>query len=139
MVKWYTPPAPTGGVPPMSQPCVVFSIDIQPGASFAEKPAGPGYPVDVRLTLDSVPTVNVALDGDVITVGWSTITKNACVASGAMPLLAVTVIGYRPPASGAGVPDSVPSWLSVTPAGKFPASVNVGAGRPLAMKVKEPD
>jgi hypothetical protein len=49
--------------------------------------------VEVSVMLESTPTLNVALDGEVITVGWSTMRANDCDDAGATPLLAVTVIG----------------------------------------------
>ena len=38
----------------------------------------------------------------------------------------------------AGVPDRTPEELNVTPEGRDPASENVGAGNPVAVKVNEP-
>ena len=57
-------------------------------------------------------------------------------AFGNVPLLAVIVIGYEPTVPAAGVPLKTPAALKVTPVGKAPVSVNVGAGEPDAATVK---
>jgi len=56
-----------------------------------------------------------------------------------IPLEAVIVIGYEPPVPAAGVPLKTPAVLSVTPLGSETLSVNVGAGKPVAATVKDPD
>src|SRR5215469_3235887 len=69
--------------------------------------------------------------------GTSTISVNACVT---VPpaLLAVTTIGYRPPAPADGVPANTPFELMSTPAGSAPDSENVGIGKPEAVTLKLP-
>ena len=67
-----------------------------------------------------------------MTVSWK-----PCAASGASPLVAVTVIGYVPAVPSAGTPDSTPSGPSVTPVGRAPAtSAYCGAGVPAATNWK---
>ena len=53
-------------------------------------------------------------------------------------LLAFSVMLYTPPVPAAGVPESTPAELSVTPLGKAPASLKVGVGVPEAVAVKLP-
>ena len=43
-----------------------------------------------------------------------------------------------PPVPGAGVPLSKPAEVKVTPPGRAPTSLNVGAGEPVAVTVKVP-
>src|SRR5262245_44226827 len=57
-------------------------------------------------------------------------------AFGRLPLLAVMVIGNWPKT--VGVPLSSPPLVKVTPAGRAPTSVNVGAGFPVAVTWKVP-
>jgi hypothetical protein len=53
--------------------------------------------------------------------------------------VALKVIGYVPPVPTAGVPLSTPvDALKVTPVGKVPVSLRVGAGVPVAVTVKVP-
>lgn len=61
-----------------------------------------------------------------------------CVAFGETPFEAVTVIGYEPPVPAAGVPLKSPAEVNVTPLGSAPVSLNVGAGKPVAITVNEP-
>jgi hypothetical protein len=60
------------------------------------------------------------------------------VAAGVTPFVAVIVIENEPPVPAPGAPLSTPAELSVTPLGSAPVSVNVGAGNPAAVSVKEP-
>jgi hypothetical protein len=59
-------------------------------------------------------------------------------AAGEQALVAVSVIGYVPPVPAAGVPLRRPAELRVTPLGKAPVSLNVGAGTPEAIAWKLP-
>jgi hypothetical protein len=75
----------------------------------------------------------------VIAGASSTVKENACDASVPIPLVAVIVSGYVPPVPASGVPEITPVVKSnVTPPGSGPASVNVGAGKPVAVTVKLP-
>jgi hypothetical protein len=65
-----------------------------------------------------------------------TVRVKACVASGLTPLAAVTV-KMKVPAV-VGVPDRTPAGDRVTPEGRAPATVKVGAGVPVAMIWKLP-
>jgi hypothetical protein len=60
------------------------------------------------------------------------------VASGKVPFEAVMTSGYDPPVPAAGVPLSTPAAVKVTPVGSAPVRLNVGAGKPVAVTVKEP-
>ena len=57
---------------------------------------------------------------------------------GETPFDAVMVIGYVPPVFAAGVPPNRPAELKVTPLGSVPVSLNVGAGKPVAVTANEP-
>ena len=96
-----------------------------------------GWPVAVKVKVPAVPTVKVVAATLVIAAGSVTVRVKACV--GAVPtlLVAVKVRGNTPPWPGVGMPAStVP--LKVTPAGRVPARLKVGAGKPLAVGVKVP-
>ena len=96
-----------------------------------------GWPVAVKEKLPAVPTVKVVAAALVIAAGSVTVRVKACV--GAVPtlLVAVKVRGNTPPWPAAGMPAStVP--LKVTPVGREPVRLKVGAGKPLAVGVKVP-
>ena len=59
-----------------------------------------------------------------------------CTASAPTPLCAVIVIGKVPPTVGVPLNTPVPT-LNITPAGNVPASLNVGAGEPVAVTVND--
>jgi hypothetical protein len=109
-----------------------------PGSAPISLKVGAGKPVAVTLKDPNVPTINVALFALVMTAAWFTVSVKFCVAFGKIPFEAVTMIGYIPPVPAAGVPLSTPAAFSVTPDGSTPLSVNVEAGKPLAVRVKEP-
>ena len=71
---------------------------------------------------------------------WPTTTVNVCVASGLIPLLAVTLKVVVPVALG--VPCSravpVPSSVKVSPAGRVPVSVMAGVGEPVVVMATAP-
>src|SRR5205814_1232534 len=84
----------------------------------------------------AVPTVKVALLALVRAGAWLTVREKLCVALAPTPLLAVKVRAYVPPVPAAGVPPSAPVLaLNVTPLGRAPVSLKVGAGKPLAVTV----
>jgi hypothetical protein len=92
-------------------PTLVFWV----GTSVAARP--------VKL-IDGVTIVNVRVKS------W--------VAFGRTPLEAVMVIGKLPPVFAAGAPLNSPvAVLNVTPPGSAPLSLNVGAGKPVTVTVKE--
>src|SRR5580704_228450 len=66
----------------------------------------------------------------------ATVRVKLWVADGATPLLAVMVIGNDP--LWVGVPARIPAEVSVTPVGRVPVSLKVGAGVPVAVTVKDP-
>jgi len=62
-----------------------------------------------------------------------------CTAFDPTPLLAVKLMLYVPPVPVAGVPLNTPvATLKVTPLGKVPDSLRLGAGKPVAVTVNEP-
>ena len=64
---------------------------------------------------------------------------NVCVASGATPFVAVTVIpGKLPVPPEVAVPDKRPAAESPRPGGKVPVKLKVGAGLPVAVTVNVP-
>jgi hypothetical protein len=98
--------------------------------------AAVGTPVVVTVKVPGTPVWKAAALALVIAGGWFTVSVKFCVAFGSVPLAAVIVIGKLPPA--AGVPESTPAVLSVTPAGRAPVAEKVGAGKPVAVTVKLP-
>ena len=84
------------------------------------------------------PTVKVEAFAEVISGAACTVNVKLCVAFGLIPLVAVIVTGNEP--VWAGVPESTPVvLLSVTPEGRFPISLKVGAGVPEAITAKLPE
>ena len=77
-----------------------------------------------------MPTVKVALAALVMVGDWFTVSVKACVASGLMPLVAVTVKLKMPLLPTAGVPLSTPVvLLSVTSWGRVPlVTLKLGVG-----------
>ena len=73
-----------------------------------------------------------------LAVALFTVSVKLCVAFVPTPLLAVIVIGYELALPSAGVPLSTPAEVNVTPLGRAPVSVNVGAGKPVAVTVNDP-
>ena len=76
--------------------------------------------------------VPVAGGGPFVIAGvWPTVMVKACVATGATPLLAVTIPLNGP--GTVGVPVIAPARLSESPVGSAPlVTLNVGAGAPVA-------
>jgi hypothetical protein len=68
-------------------------------------------PVVVTVKLPAAPVLKVTWSADVILGTSSTLRVNDSEKSGAMPLLATTVIGSTPSVPAAGVPDRSPSGL----------------------------
>src|SRR5262245_55471551 len=83
----------------------------------------------------ALPTRNVKLLALVIAGASSTVSVKFCLASGAMPLLALIVSGHTLPVPAAGVPLSMPAALKVTPVGSCPVSEKDGVGVPMAVTV----
>ena len=84
----------------------------------------------VKVKVPAVPTVKVVLAALVMSGAWPTVRAKFCVASGLMPLVAVTVKLKTPLLPTAGVPLSTPVvLLSVTPWGRVPlVTLKLGAG-----------
>src|SRR5437879_5686934 len=94
---------------------------------------GAGKPVAVTVKEPAVPTVKVVLSALVMAGAWLTVSVKLWVAFEPTPLLAVTVIASVPPVPAAGVPLSTPvAAVKVTPVGRGPVSLKVGAGKPVA-------
>src|SRR5205085_7199990 len=79
---------------------------------------------------------NVAAFGLVIVGASRTVRMNVCGVA-AIVFVAVNVIEYVPPVPAAALPPSTPA-LNVTPVGRTPLSVNVGAGKPVAVGLNVP-
>jgi hypothetical protein len=95
---------------------------------------GAGNPVTVTVNVAAAPTVKVVLFALVTAEVWFTVSVKFWVASVPAPLWAVIVKGYVPPLPDAGVPLSVAvAAVNVTPLGSTPVSMNVGAGKPVAV------
>jgi hypothetical protein len=99
---------------------------------------GAGKPVAATLKLPLVPTTKVVLFALVKAGAWFTVRVKLCMEAAEQALVAVIVIGYVPPVLAAGVPLRRPEELRVTPLGKAPVSLNVGAGTPEATTWKLP-
>ena len=88
------PPVPAAGVPervPVPSP---LSVKVTPpGRAPVSERAAVGKPVDVTVKLPAVPVAKVVLTPEVIAAAWSTVSVKDCEASGAIPLVAVIVIG----------------------------------------------
>ena len=68
-----------------------------------------------------------------------TVNVKLCVAAEPTPLLALIVTVYAAPVPTAGVPESRPALLRVTPVGSEPElTLNVDAGVPVAVKLNVP-
>src|SRR5258706_502680 len=122
---------PAVGVPASVAVPLLLLVNVTPAgsapSSVIDMEASVGAPVVVTVKVSAWLIVKVVVFALVIVGAWFTVSVKLCVALGAMPLLAVIVIGYVPPVAGAGVPASVavPSLLlvNVTPEGKAPSSV----------------
>src|SRR5687768_479638 len=121
------PALPARGVP-ASAP--VPGVKVMPlGSAPLTDSVGAGTPLAATVKLPGAPTMNVAALALLMPEGWFTTSVNPCVALAPIAFEAVTVIGKLPPE--AGVPESSPPVLSVTPEGSVPVAVNVGAGKPV--------
>jgi hypothetical protein len=92
----------------------------------------------VTLKLPAVPVTKVVLLALSMVGGWSTVSVKPCVALGLTPFCAVIIMLYVPPVPPPGVPLRTPALVNVTPVGRAPVSLNVGAGNPVAVTAKEP-
>jgi hypothetical protein len=128
----------TVGVP-LSRP--VPGVNVTPaGSGPLWLNVGTGKPVAVTANDPAVFTTMDVLFALVIAGAWLTVRLKLCVAFGSSPLEAVMVTGYAPPVLGPGIPLSTPVVvLNVTPLGKAPVALNVGAGNPVAVTVNEPE
>lgn len=98
--------------------------------------AGRGWPVPVTSANPAVPmTKNAVPPNTSIEGAWAVTTSaKSCVAAGLTPLSAVMTRSYVPALLPLGEPASVP-LLKLTPLGRFPLSMIVGAGNPVAVKL----
>lgn len=119
----------------------VTPLKVTPEGNSPNSPnVGVGKPVPVTVNEPAEPNINVVLFPLEIAGGWSTITVKLCVAFDPTPLLAVNVIEYAPAVPAAGVPVRIPVVaLNVTPEGREPDSVVVGAGDPVVVTLKSPE
>jgi hypothetical protein len=100
-------------------------IGVSPLAVTLKVPAAPSA------KLVEAAEVKVGTDDDTVKV-------KAWVAVLLLASVAVMVMGYEPDVPRAGVPESVPSELSVTPEGSEPVSENVIGVSPVAVTEKLP-
>jgi hypothetical protein len=116
----------------------VAAVNVTPfGSVPLSLNVGAGVPVAVTVNVPVVPAANVALLKLVIAGGEFTVKVKLWLAFGATPFCAVIVIRYRPLT--VGVPARIPVVaLNVTPFGRVPLSVHVGAGVPVAVAVNDP-
>ena len=99
---------------------------------------GAGEPLAVTVNVPAAPTANVVWFALVIAAPCTTVKVKLWMELGAIPLLAMMLIGYEPPVPAAGVPVNTPKLLKVTPLGRAPDSLNVGDGVPRAVTVNVP-
>jgi hypothetical protein len=91
------------------------------------------------VNVPAVPTVNAVLFALLTPGACATVSVKLWVALGRTPFCAVIVIGYVPPVLAPGVPARIPvAAVKVTPAGRVPVTLKVGAGVPVAVTVKVP-
>jgi hypothetical protein len=115
----------------------VAGVKVTPDGSDPDSArVGIGKPAAVTVKLPATPLENVTWLVEVIAGAASAVRMNIWVAAGATPLPAVMVIGKVPLC--VGVPESSPPDVNVTPAGRAPVSLKVGAGEPVAVTVKVP-
>jgi len=134
------PLVPDAGVPLSVPVPFPLSVKVTPLGSVPDSlSVGLGNPVVVTVKLPGAPTVKVALFALVMAGAWSTVSVKLCTAFGTAPFAAVIMMGYVPPVPAAGVPLSRPLVeLRVTPVGSGPVSLNVGAGKPVAVTLNDP-
>jgi hypothetical protein len=96
-----------------------------------------GYPPAANENVPAAPAGNVVEPAVVMAGAWSTVrTKGSLVVP--IEFVAVIVRSYTPPLPAVGVPEKAPEPVAsanVTPAGKVPLTVIVGAGAPFAVTV----
>jgi hypothetical protein len=106
-----------------------LSVKVTPVGRVPLSPiVADGNPLEVTENVPPLPTVNVVVAAEVIVELWLTVRVKLWVASDPIPFDAVIATGYVPPVPAAGVPESSPPEESVTPDGRAPVSVIVGAG-----------
>src|SRR5688572_21915743 len=89
--------------------------------------------------MSASPTTKVLLAAPLSEGASLTVSVKLCEPGVPTPLSALNVRVYAPPVPGAGVPASTPvAAAKVTPLGKLPLRLNVGAGVPAAVTVKVP-
>src|SRR5215472_14669475 len=135
-------PVPVAGVPANVPVPLPLSTNVTPLGN-APTSVSDGVPVPVTVNVPGVSTVNVVLLALVITGAVPTVSVKVWVAGVPTPLLAVKVMGYVPTLPDAGVPLSVPVPFAlpvkVIPLGNAPASVKVGAGKPVVITGNDPE
>jgi len=137
-------PVPVAGVPANVPVPLPLSTNVTPlGNAPTSVSDGVGVPVPVTVNVPGVSTVNVVLLALVITGAVPTVRVKVWVAGVPTPLLAVKVMGYVPTLPDVGVPLSVPVPfplpVKVIPLGNAPASVKVGAGKPVVITGNDPE
>jgi hypothetical protein len=137
----YVPTSDVAGVPERVAVPLPLSVKVKPAGSPFCPIDGAGYPVVVTLKLNGMPVVAVAVDALVIAGAEPTTTVTGTVASGLIPLAAVTSRVTVPVTVGVPYSRAVPLPLSVNdkPAGSVAAvAVITGVGYPVVLKANEP-
>ncbi len=88
------------------------------------------------MKVPALPSVKVVLATEVMIGAALTVRVKVWVASVPIPLEAVRVIENTP--DWVGVPARTPPAVRVTPVGRAPVSLKVGAGEPVAVAVRVP-
>src|SRR5580704_7463038 len=97
-----------------------------------------GKPLAVTAKVPRVPTVNTVFAGLMMAGASSTTIVKICPSPTPTLLIGVNVTENVPPVPGSGVPLKTPIELKPKPLGSVPASLNIGAGKPLATRAKLP-
>jgi hypothetical protein len=141
-VSWYTPPVPVAGVPLRVAVLLPLSLKVTPlGNAPLSVSVTNGMPVPVTVKLPLCPTPKTAVPALVMVGAAPSIRRKLWVALLPEVLWAVMVKRTSPASLLAGVPLRVavplPLSLKVTPLGKKPDSVRLGAGNPVVVTRKE--
>jgi hypothetical protein len=137
----YVPTSDVAAVPAMVAVPLPLSVRVIPAGSPLPPIDGAGYPAVVTVKLNGLPVVAVAVDALVIAGAEPTTTVTGSVASGLIPLAAVTSKVTVPVAVGVPYSRAVPPALTVNdkPAGSVTAvAVIAGVGNPAVLMANEP-
>ena len=121
----------------VGEPLSLPPVNVTPAGRAPDSTiVGAGNPVALGVNEWLKPFVKIALAGEVMTGAEPTVSVKDWVTGVPIPFDAVTVIGKTP--FWVDVPESTPVEVRVTPVGRVPVSLSVGAGVPVAVTVNEP-